>query len=339
MPTKSSTNIDNVQTQFITTLKKSIPHLMSPVDGVANVLDISYDAAYRRISGRVPFSLSEAVKLAEYYKLSLNDYILSREFKSYVVRESQPIHNMDDFATYLRNVNSEIQHLVGREEAHILFASRELPMFYFFSDPLLVKLKIYLWNFLNNIHSPQERVPFSDFVIPDKMLKDALKLGKNYRKVNMTEIWSYGAVNNVIQQMIYLFKMRQFTPHDIHTMANALRNELKKLEKETLLNKQTNRDYKMYFNEIVMNNNAIIITYKGVKKFYYPYTLLKFFVIDDQSACKEQENYLLSQLQYCVEVTNTNLEAHAHFFNSKYDKIDYMLNIIDSSDKNRSMHI
>ena len=46
-------------------------------DEIANILNISYDAAHRRTSLKAKFSFEEALELAKYYQLSLDQLLTS----------------------------------------------------------------------------------------------------------------------------------------------------------------------------------------------------------------------------------------------------------------------
>jgi len=53
-----------MQEQFIKYLKEKSQNNISFVDEIASVLDIGYDAAYRRINLKTSLTLEESVKLA-----------------------------------------------------------------------------------------------------------------------------------------------------------------------------------------------------------------------------------------------------------------------------------
>jgi hypothetical protein len=318
----------SINQKFSEVLRKNIPNHLSAVDELAVLLNINYDAAYRRLNGKVSFSLEEAVLISTKYNISLNDLFVVGVPNSYVVKDSKPILTLNDINTYLENVYDEYKYLAHREDASLLFAAREIPMFYFFLDPILIKFKFYIWFYVLNVTSIKKRTSFNDFVLTTKMIENAKKVGEIYPHINLTEIWSYGALNNVLQQLLYFYKIRQISTLDAEIIINAIHSEINNIEEYTLNNKHSTRKFQLYTNDIIMNNNAMIGTIKGEKKFFYPHTLLKFFVITDQKACEEQESYLLEQLRYCTNISNTSVKEHTSFFNHKYDKLAEVLKII-----------
>ncbi|MBT8393934.1 MAG: hypothetical protein KJN66_03695, partial [Bacteroidia bacterium] len=61
-----------MQEQFIKYLKAKSRNNTSFIEEVAFVLDMGYDAAYRRVNLKTSLSLEESIKLAKHYNVSLN---------------------------------------------------------------------------------------------------------------------------------------------------------------------------------------------------------------------------------------------------------------------------
>jgi hypothetical protein len=318
---------------FVELLRKKTPKHISITDEVASVLGINYDAAYRRLNGKVPFSLNESVLLAKKFDISLNKLFDIGERRSYLIREAKPIHTVRDFKDYLMNLKSEMSLLVGKEDASILFSARELPMFYFFHQPILIKIKVFIWFTILKVTPLNKRIHFRDFFISDSMISIAKQVGETYKSINVTEMWSYGAINNVLQQLLYLHDMKQIDQNDVEEICEAIIHELKIVEADTLDGYQSDkRRFELYSNELIMMNNSMILEYKGKLRFGYPYALLKFFIIENQDACKDQRDYILEQKRHATCLTNTSAKIHAQFFNYKYEKIARVLAVINNKE-------
>lgn len=320
----------SINQAFSDKIKKCIPQHLSSIDEIAELLNLNYDAAYRRLTGKVNFSLEEAVLIAKRFDISLNDLYIVGDVNSFMATKSPSIQTVNDFNTYMERLKNEMKNLINKDDAYILFASRELPMFYFFNNTELIKYKFYTWYNLLNVTPIKKRITYQDFYIPEHVIENVKVVGEMYSQINKTEIWSFGALNNVLQQLIYFFKLRVISIEEATIILNQLKILIGNIEENTKYNNKKTSFYKLYFNEVVMNNNAMIMDYKGVKRFAYPYTLLKFFTITDQKECKEQEKYLLEQIDYCVNISETNLKECAAFFNHKYDKIEQCQKVINN---------
>ena len=61
-----------MQEQFIKYLKAKSQNNTSFIEEIAYVLDVGYDAAYRRVNLKTNLSLEEGIILARHYNVSLN---------------------------------------------------------------------------------------------------------------------------------------------------------------------------------------------------------------------------------------------------------------------------
>ncbi|MDP5106899.1 MAG: hypothetical protein NWQ31_12100, partial [Polaribacter sp.] len=73
-------------------IKFKIPENVSFIDEIADVLDISYDAAYRRIKGKTSLTLSESLQLSNRFNFNLNDILIDKEVddERIVVEKTHP---------------------------------------------------------------------------------------------------------------------------------------------------------------------------------------------------------------------------------------------------------
>lgn len=60
------------QETLLIEIRKQISPSSSLNDAIAVALDISYDAAHRRVSGKSKFSIDETILLCQHYNLSLD---------------------------------------------------------------------------------------------------------------------------------------------------------------------------------------------------------------------------------------------------------------------------
>ena len=79
-------------------VKEKLPKNVSLVNEIADILNINYDAAYRRIKGKTTLSLKEAFILADHYNLNLNDILSNKSLctNKIVVEKTHNIIS-DDF--------------------------------------------------------------------------------------------------------------------------------------------------------------------------------------------------------------------------------------------------
>ncbi len=315
---------------FIEKIKQKIPSNISTVDEVAAILGISYDAAYRRMSKNVHFTLEESVQLARHLNISLNQLYHVGNPNEYIVQSSDNIKNLEDFNTYLINVNNVLKPLKGNPDDLILFSARELPMYYYFIHPVLRKYKAYQWFYQLNLTPVNKSISFKDFVVPEYILKNMKKLGETYREINLIEMWSFGAIDNALHQILYFFNMQLLNLEQAKNIIQSIKEVLESLELYTQYKDPENsRKHELYYNEVNIMDNSTILRHKGKTRLGHPYALLRYFLIDDPTACREQEKYIHEQIKHSLCISNTSQKEHAIFFNNKYKKLQKTITFLE----------
>ena len=152
-------------------------------DEISNILNISYDAAHRRTSMKAKFSFEEAIELAKYYQISLNDFVKSD--KQLVVQKTSSVTTTEDLQSFFQNNLSVFQKLPLSEGMKIYYSAKDIPFFYTLSDTLLSKFKIYVW--MNLLNAKQVFVPFKEFSPPNFNL-NTKELKNKYEEQNIIEI-------------------------------------------------------------------------------------------------------------------------------------------------------
>jgi len=132
-------------------------------DEISSILNISYDAAHRRTSLKAKFSFEEALELAKYYQISLNQFITSDH--QIVVKRTSAVTETKDLQSFFRNNLSIFEDLPLSEEMTIYYSAKDIPFFYTLSDTLLSRFKIYVW--MNLLNAKQVFIPFLEFSPPN----------------------------------------------------------------------------------------------------------------------------------------------------------------------------
>ena len=97
----------------------------------------------------------------------------------------------------------------------LLYSTSEIPVFYLFSEPDLVRLKRHVWTHRGR-GNPYSDLPVlhlppasSGTVSTDFTHTELLALRGDYERIRRTELWSEGMFDNVIGQLLYESALRQ----------------------------------------------------------------------------------------------------------------------------------
>lgn len=128
-------------------------------DELANVLNISYDAAHRRTSLKTKFSLEESLQLAEFYTISLDRFLENSD--NLLVKKTKAVKKTEDLHSFFDNTLDILGSIRFSENSVIYYSAKDIPFFYTLSDTPLSRFKIYVW--MNLLNSKQVFIPFQDF--------------------------------------------------------------------------------------------------------------------------------------------------------------------------------
>ncbi len=88
------------QEELLQQLQNELPNNSSLIEAVAIALEISYDAAHRRVSLKSKFSLDESIVLAKYYNLSLDRLFETTSINFITVEKTKSISNEKELILY-----------------------------------------------------------------------------------------------------------------------------------------------------------------------------------------------------------------------------------------------
>ena len=95
-------------------------------DEIANILNISYDAAHRRSSSKAKFSFEEALELAKHYQISL-DQFLGAENQMVVKHPTNKTTN--DLLSYFENSLKMLHVFQENENSQVYYSAKDIPFF------------------------------------------------------------------------------------------------------------------------------------------------------------------------------------------------------------------
>lgn len=314
------------QQHLLNELKSELPSGTSLNEAIATALDISYDAAHRRTSGKSKFSLRESVILAKYYNLSLDRLYENTKDDIIAVEKTKPIHNEEELKAYFDNSYQSLQPLLNQNDSRILYSAKDIPLFYTLESNLLSRFKMFVW--LKLLDSKMASKGFENFSLKVETLQSAKALGSLYQNLNTTEIWDVTTVNSTLKQ-IHFYNQ---AGHTSNLTALQLCKDLKLL----VLNiskkvKPDNDHYLFYYNELLLMNNNVLVSTTNQQSLFVPFTILSYYQTSDKATCKEAEGFLNKQLLSSKLLNTAGEKEKLTFFNRIYSKIDALYQLIEAT--------
>ena len=176
-------------------------------DELANVLNISYDAAHRRTSMKSKFSLEESLQLAKYYNISLDKF--NENENQIIAKKTKPIRTVTDLLNYFENALQLLQDFKINPETEVYYSAKDIPFFYTISDSVLSRFKLFVW--MNLLNEKDFMQPFDDFRL-EKYSDKSESLKNLYENLNVTEIWNNTTISSILNQVLFYTEIKILSP-------------------------------------------------------------------------------------------------------------------------------
>lgn len=304
-------------------IRKQLSQSESVNDAIASVLNISYDAAHRRVSGKSKFSIDETVQLAHHYNISLDSLFFQKG--KIIVEKTIEVTTLNEMQQYFKNSAEQIEILTQKRETNLYYSAKDIPLFYFMDVTILSKFKAYVW--LNLLSPAASNVPFEDFIIDESFMEPMEKLKKAYEKAEVSEVWNDTTINSSLQQILYFYESGLLT----YKSAYALFNDLKRIVNaiKTKCNNPKSK-FTIYYNELILLSNNMLLESDEKLTLFVPYTLLGYFVTDNDESCRNVHQFFKQQIRSSKALNQSGIKDQHLFFNKAIRKIDYYIEQINN---------
>lgn len=311
----------NFQEQVLKAIRKQLDPSQSINDELSNILNISYDAAHRRVSLKSKFTINETMLLAQHFHISLDN--LCSDSKQVIVEKTNEIKSLKDMMHYFKDAAERIEKIADPSTT-LYYSAKDIPLFYFMDGTLLSKFKLYVW--LQMLNPDLSETQFEKFIINEAFMEHIQKLKTMYHKANIKEVWNDTTINSSLQQIIYFYEAGMIS----YQSANALLKDLKKIISDLKKNaSQSNSNFAIYYNELIMLNNNMLIETDTKIMMFVPYTLLGYFITEDKSSCENALNFFNQQIKNSKPLNQSGIKELNLFIQKMNRKIDYYSELLN----------
>lgn len=308
----------NRQEQLLKEIRKQLLPSSSLNDEIAVVLNISYDAAHRRVSGKSKFSIEETILLCHHYSISM-DALFKSENKV-MVEKTKEVKSFDDMVSYFEQSSNYLKQYIDSENATLFYSAKDIPLFYTIGGTLLSKFKLYVW--LNLLIGTENQEAFEKFQLTKPFQEYTEILKTVYENSNVSEIWNDTTINSTLQQIFYFYESGLLTFQNATLLYEEIKQMLHLIEEKCSKN---NPKYHLYYNELLILNNNVLVSNNKTKSLFIPYTMLGYFITEDKATCQNASDYYLNQMKNSKSLNLSGTRDRKLFFNRAIQKVDYYL--------------
>lgn len=299
---------------------------------VADELNISRGAAYRRIRSETHLSLDEAMRLADVFGLALQT-LFEGHNQTAVFDKGPFIQTLEDYQTYMENSLKQLELIAQVPEHQLIYQAKDIPIYYQFGFPAMGAFKIFVW--LYSVYGIREvnGAPLTLENIPESLLALARRQGRVFAQINSVEIWNDTTVLSIIKQLEYFYEAGLLADKELAMKVIDEFQEMMCLiacQVEEGLKGQphqnesfTQATYRMYYHEILIMDNHILALLPPDKCFYFiPYAGVNYLTTTDASITSSMERYLEQQCQKSSLLNEVSEKERNRFFGTIHQRLD-----------------
>ncbi len=315
-----NTNAD-YQKKFFDILEKRNTKDHKVVYEVMELLDIKKGAAYKRMNGDTSMPVSEIIKLADHYNLSLDATFRSDKYISFfhpfVHREKS---SLDSFIDQYKRFFKPIKNLGPSEEVELSYLANELPIFYYFGHKYIFNFMISVWK---HLHWDDVNMVISDVNEYEREAKEIRnEILDNYFGNKVTEIWNSNMLNNLYQQIIFCVTIRAFKNADyIQLLINDIENLILHLKNISVTgvksikgDKVEGSELKIYLNDFGNYLNIVQFNSKSIKSTFLGYDYPQFIVSHNKPFFKFSKDWIDRLKKRSVLISSEGYQYRELFF-------------------------
>ncbi|MBN3036314.1 MAG: hypothetical protein JW861_12080 [Bacteroidales bacterium] len=316
--------LTDLQKAIFEEVKQKLPQNVSLVHEISELLGVSYDSAYRRIRGVKSLSLDELFTICSHFGIPLDPHFGVKGNK--VLFESMFVEpEKIGIKEWLQKIHSDILRMAEVKEARIIYAARDIPFYHFFQIPEIAAFKVFFWQ--KTLFRFPEYIDrkFSIGGYDSGIQELGTKILLTSIKIPTREIWNEDTFSIFLRQIEYYWISGLFEKvEEVLILCDKLEQWLRHLES------QAERGYKflygmepsgvedsfrLYENEVVLNDNTILARLDGRKITYLTYNVISLLVTTDQTFNDSIEKYLTGLMRESILISASAARERSRFFN------------------------
>jgi len=219
--------------EFLRVLHSKLP-AKDIVNSVAEILKLEKDAAYRRLNGRVSFSVREMGLICDKLNISLDLLMGTKQENIYAfhlnITSEDPIQN---YYESLLNINQSMVYLADDSSVYLYRAHRTLPHEFVYNYEFLSRIYTYILYYQLNPDgiNPKLIKSFAELQIPEELVHAQRESTNNIQGHKSSLVLDKRIFIDYIEIVRHFYFLGLITQTDINTIKDELMSVIDDMEK------------------------------------------------------------------------------------------------------------
>ena len=324
-------SVNEIQQQLFQAIKGRLASDASVSDEIAALLDISTDSAYRRMRGEKQITFEELYKIATHYRISL-DQLMNIQTGGFMFQGNLLNPKTHRYDAYLTGMMHNIAYFNSFKKKEFYYLCKDTPIFHYYNSREIAAFKYFFW-MGTLIYFPEfrnKKVSLDNY--PEEMFELGKKIVGFYNQVDTHELWNIESLNSTLHQIEYYLDNDLFaSDEDALRVYEGTEKVLEHLEEQAKLGYKFNIDdpekkplgkYYMYFNEVVLLDNSMLIMLDNTKMAMVPHTAINYMMTRDLAYCENYSQYVLNLIRRSTLISEVSEKERSRFFKRMRDRIE-----------------
>ena len=295
-------------------------------------MDKSTDSAYRRIRGEKTLSLDELQTLCLHFKISI-DNLIGLQSPGVIFTGEYLDKKTFRFEEYVNSLIQNLSYMNSFKEKTFYYSCKDLPIFHHYHFREIAAFKWFFWlkTYFQFPEFEKKKFNFKDH--PDELFVKEQKVLDLYNQLPSVEIWNLESMNIFFRQIEFYRDSQVFnSDEDVYQLYESIGKMWVHLEKQASLgykfdyNDPTQKrigNLKMYFNEVLLGDNNMLLEMDGSRMSYVSHTTINFMFTRDEAFNLNMYNHMQNQMQRSTLISEVSERERARFFRLIREKIEH----------------
>jgi hypothetical protein len=329
----------DIQQKLLQKIKNNLTADTHLVDVLVDKLFISKDAAYRRISGKVPFTLQESQILLSAFDITLTNFVPTR--KNTINFEYKPLSRISiDFGGYLKELRDGLREIKQLKNASFFISINETPVFQLFNFPHLLRFKFFFWSKTYLNLPSHANLKFRREKIDRKALAIGMEAHNLYNAIPSSEIYCKETLQGILRQLEYYFEAGLFEDEayvlelldNVLDLIDHLKDQAQAGHKFTFGNvpqNVPNTRFDMYWIDTYLPDNTYYVEYDNSSFTYFTHNIMN-VIFTNNPLYNSDTKMILDRLRNnAVNISRDSLKERDIFFTTIKREVNNLKNKIE----------
>lgn len=321
---------EDLHYKFIEALKLKIPSKNKLVSVITDTLNIERESAYRRLNGRVLFTVQEVGILAVKLNISLDSLLYSdKAFTSMPFKIHKPLQarSLNDLADLMLESHLSVISRMCENEAEMGVVFDSLPIELCIPHTNLCRFMYFKWG--HYFVGTNEFAKFKNWLLPPRIVQHNSELIEKYKKYKrIFYIWDIPVIWNLAKDIKYFHSIYVLDHEDVGLIKKDLHEMLFRIEEIAKgVRKEPLDEGNIYFYISNVNIGTYYSYHLSEDDFccFFKSYFIQSIVSDDYSIFTNLKNLINSMKTVSTLISGSGEKERRLFFEEQHRIIDLIL--------------